>query len=128
MSTQNTVTTRKAREKFAKAHAGAKPLPAVTKIGFGSGGHDVGGNPTPPSDTATSVPGEFLRKNITSTNYPVTTTLQIIGTLDFSEGNGQLVSACGLYDAEGDLVALKHFRPKPKDEEGKLIIEWDEQF
>lgn len=38
---QYVVTTKKAREKFARAHAGEISLPQITQIGFGNGGHDL---------------------------------------------------------------------------------------
>ncbi|WP_301171019.1 phage tail protein [Brevibacillus nitrificans] len=125
---QYVVTTKKAREKFARAHAGEISLPRITQIGFGNGGHDLAGNPTNPDDNVNQVTGEFLKKNIDSISHPIPTTLRLVGILDFPEGNGQNVSACGLYDSDGDLVALKHFKPKPKDDETRLEIDWDEQF
>lgn len=130
MPTTNTVTTRKAREKFAKAHGGKNLLPAITQIAFGNGGHDIGGNPILPSDTVVQVPGEFLRKDILGTDVPVdmATTLRISGNLDFDEGNGEMVSAVGLYDSDGDLVAIKTFTPKYKDAATSIEISWDEQF
>lgn len=122
------VTTMKARGKFAKAHAGEIVLPKITQIGFGNGGHNLAGEPTQPTGLEVAVPGEFLKKNIESTAFPIPTTLRLVGILDFAEGNGQNVSAVGLYDAEGDLVALKHFSPKPKDDETRIEFDWDEQF
>ncbi|MEA4805073.1 phage tail protein [Acetobacterium wieringae] len=125
----NVITTVKGREKLAKAHMGTAALPAITQIGFGTGGHDTGtGLPLTPTGTETVVPGEVLKKNITSFSFPVATTAEIVGVLDYSEANGVSISAFGLYDSAGDLVALKYTTPKPKASDTRLEITWDEQF
>jgi len=128
MSTENTVTTVKAREKFAKAHKGDITLPTITKIAFGDGGHNLDGTPIKPTGTETEVPGEFIRKNIDGMSLPISTTLQILGNLDFGEGEGKHVSAVGIYDSDDDLVALKTFSPKIKDNDTRIDIQWDEKF
>lgn len=128
MSTQNTVTTKVAREKFAKAHRGDITLPTITEIAFGDGGHNLSGEPISPSGNETEVPGEFVRKMIDGTSFPIDTTLRILGNLGFEEGEGKHVSAVGIYDSDGDLTALKTFSPKVKDNDTRLDIEWDEKF
>lgn len=129
MSTLNVKTTVVGREKMAQAHMGTALLPAITQIGFGSGGHDIGtGLPTEPTGLETVVGGEVLRKDIESFSFPITTTAEIIGILDFSEGNGVSISAIGLYDSAGDLIALKHSAPSPKAADTRLEVTWDEQF
>ena len=128
MSTENTVTTVKGREKFAKAHAGLIVLPPITQIGFGNGGIDATGIPTMPDDTSIEVSGEFLKKDIESASFLAPAVNAVIGILDFAEGNGEDVSAVGLYDAENDLVAMKHFAAKPKDSETRIEINWNEKF
>lgn len=128
MSTQNTVTTKLAREKFAKAHRGDIVLPTVAEMAFGDGGHDLGGLAIAPSGNEVEVPGEFIRKPIDETSFPIDTTLRILGNLGFTEGEGKHVSAVGIYDSDGDLAALKTFSPKVKDEDTRIDIEWDEKF
>ncbi|MTV47772.1 phage tail protein [Heliobacillus mobilis] len=125
----NSVTTNAARAKFAQAHGGSAALPAITQIGWGNGGHNPAtSEPIAPDPAATQVPGEFLVKNIDGHSFPVATTLRITGSLGLTEGNGQNVSAVGLYDSAGTLVALKTFRPKAKDDETVMEIDWDEEF
>lgn len=129
MPTLNVTTTKLAREKLAKAHAGESALPPIVEIGFGTGGHDViTGDPTEPSDEVNIVSDEVLRKAIEGYSFPVDTTLRILGELDYAEANGEGISAIGLYDDDGDLVALKHTIPRIKTADMKLVIEWDEQF
>lgn len=125
----NTVTTLKARQKFAQAHGSGDPVPKIEKIGWGTGGHDQStGQPIFPDDGATVVPGEFIRKNIAQQSYPNSVTVRVLGVLESAEGLNKSVSACGLYDAAGDLIALKTFTPKGVDEDTRLEIEWDEEF
>lgn len=124
----NSVTTVKAREKFAKAHAGDAALPKIVQVGWGNGGHDGNRQPIMPANTLTQVPGEFLKKAIDGHSFPITTTLRIAASLQAGEGNGIDVSACGLYDEAGDLIAVKTFTPKNKDAETVIEIDWDEEF
>lgn len=130
MATENTVTTQIARDKFAHAHGGDDTLTAITEIAFGNGGHDAGtGEPIPPDDTATTVPGELIKKAIDSHSYPVATTLEIVGNVDDIElGTGYEISSCGLYDADGDLIAIKTFSPKTMSADMIIEVTWDELF
>lgn len=125
----NTITTIKAREKFAKAHGGIAPLPAITHVGWGTGGHNPETRqPIPPTADSNSIPGEVHRKEINGSEFPVSTTLRIFVDLKFTESGDNEISCCGLYDSEGDLIAWKTFKPKAMDEETTLEIDWDEQF
>ena len=129
MSTANTITTAAQRAKFATAHATSGVLPTIAEIGFGTGGHDTGtGLPTQPTGLETAVGGEVVKKAITSVNTTVPTTAEVLGILDFAEGNGVSISAIGLYDSAGDLICLKHTEPSPKTAEKRMEITWKEQF
>lgn len=129
MSTVNTITTAKARAKFAAAHAGTAALPTITHIGFGTGGHDTNtGLPTQPTGLEIVVGGQVVKKAIESVNTTVPTTAEVLGILDFAEGNGVSISAIGLYDSDGDLICLKHTEPSPKTAEKRMEITWKEQF
>lgn len=130
MSTANTITTIIARAKFAAAHAGTLTLPIIEKIGFGTAGHDGGtGLPLTPTGLETAVPGEILKKDIESIDVTTApTTAQVLGVLDFAEGNGESISAYGLYDSDGDLICLKYTQQSPKTDEKKFEVTWKEQF
>ena len=129
MSTANTITTAAQRAKFATAHATSGVLPIIAQIGFGTGGHDTGtGLPTQPTGLETAVGGEVVKKAITSVNTTVPTTAEVLGILDFEEGNGVSISAIGLYDSDGDLICLKHTEPSPKTADKRMEITWKEQF
>lgn len=115
------IMTIKGREKLAKASMGTIALPAITQIGFGTGGHSAGtGEPTQPDPAATVVPGEILKKNIESYAFPIATTASILGILEQTEGNGNSISAYGLYDSAGDLIVLMHTEPTPKTADTRL--------
>lgn len=125
----NSITTVAGREKFAKAHAGAQALPKIVQVGWGSGGHNTStGQPIAPTGNEAIVPGEFLKKAIDGYTFPVSTTIRFNVSLLATEGNGNNVSACGLYDEAGTLIAVKTFTPKAKDNETELLIAWDEEF
>ena len=129
MSTANTITTAVARAKFAGAHAGTDTFPTITQIGFGTGGHDTGtGLPTQPTGLETAVGGEVVKKNIESINTDAGVVAEVLGILDFAEGNGVSISAIGLYDSDGDLISLKQTAPSPKTAEKRMEITWKEQF
>ncbi|MBW2672333.1 MAG: phage tail protein [Deltaproteobacteria bacterium] len=128
MTTENTVTTNIGREKLAKAHIGLITLPAITQIAFGNGGVDTSGNPIPPDGTETTVPGQFILKDVSSVEFVPPTTARIHGELAYDEGNGENVSACGLYDSEGDLIALQTFAVIPKTSSLRILVDWDEVF
>lgn len=109
------ITTLLGREKLARAQVGDIVLPAITQIGFGTGGHSLEtGDPTEPNPAATIVPGEVVKKNIDSYTFPIDTTVSILGVLLPTEGNDQTISAYGLYDSAGDLVVLMHTKPSLK--------------
>ncbi|MEK4403430.1 hypothetical protein MKZ26_03165 [Sporosarcina sp. FSL K6-6792] len=125
----NAITTTKAREKFAKAHGGVAPLPAIIQVGWGTGGHDpMTRLPIVPTADLNVIPGELIRKDINGVEFPVPTTLRMFVDLNFLESGDNDISCCGLYDTDGDLVAWKTFKPKGMDDETTLEIDWDEQF
>jgi hypothetical protein len=129
MSTANTITTATQRAKFATAHATSGLLPTIAEIGFGTGGHDTGtGLPTQPTGLETAVGGEVVKKAIISVNTDAGVVAEVLGILDFAEGNGVSISAIGLYDSDGDLICLKHTEPSPKTAEKRMEITWKEQF
>ncbi|MED0735680.1 hypothetical protein [Aneurinibacillus thermoaerophilus] len=126
---ENVIMTKKAREKIAKAYAGEGTVSPITQIGWGNGGHNPSTRaPVAPNDEWAQVPGEFLRKTLDDKSFPISTTLRMNAALLEAEGNGQEVSVCGLYDADGDLVAIKTFTPKKKDGDTEIEVQWDEEF
>jgi hypothetical protein len=73
----------------------------VTKMSWGSGGHNPL-NPTeaiPPVATDVALAIELVSpgKKVVTHDYPNTTTVRFIGSLDETEANGQGISECGLW-------------------------------
>lgn len=129
MDKRHELTTRIAREKFARAHALGVPVPKITHVGWGDGGVDVDGNLVLPADTVSEVPGEFIRKPIdTATHDGLTATflLTLLGT--DTNAVGKALSSCGLYDEDGDLLAVACFSVKTVNENSRIEIKWNEVF
>ncbi len=124
----STITTLNARIKFAKAHGEGLPVPKITKIGWGNGGVDANGKLIELNENMTILPGEFIRKNVTDIYYPENNIVSFKSILNTEEGNGEYVSSCGLFDEENTLIAIKVFKPKYKDNETTIEIEWHEEF
>ena len=110
------VITNVAKGKMVKARAGIiSALPKIVGMAFGDGARNGSGYRTPLSrDTA--LQNELLRKNVDSV------ALQDDGisvryncTLEKAELAGETINEIALYDAEGDLVAIKVFADKGKD-------------
>lgn len=121
------ITTKIGRGKFAKAHE-TGILPRITHLAFGNGGHDAQGNPIPVDDNRATVPGQFPTLRPISSVSANGTVCTIIGRLDYAHEVGQIVSTCGLIDADGSLVAYKNFSPKAKDADTRFEVQWIEQF
>lgn len=128
----NSITSAKARAKFAQAHGTTGALKKVVKMAFGDGGVDVGNVPIPPV-TGDPVVGitlghELQRKDLDSVSYPVPTTVRFTGSLAEAELVGKDISEVALVDEDGDIVAVKTFSRKGKDAESELVFRWDEEF
>lgn len=133
MSTEknkNVVITKTARTKLVKARAGAITLPAVVGMAFGNGGVDSDGVVIPPTETQTALTNELLRKAIDGYSFPedTDTTCRYECTLTEAELAGEEISEVGLYDAEGDIVCIKTFTKKGKDDDIEQTYILDDIF
>lgn len=122
----NSIITNKARSKMAKARAGVEPLAKIVGMAFGDGGVDGENNPTLPNMEALS--HELLRKDIDGYTAVTETCYRYSATLSKTELPKAVINELGLYDADGDMVAVKSFRNKIKDEDMAMIFEMDDQF
>lgn len=124
----STTVTNLAKQKMLLARAGDRTLPKITGMAFGNGGvnsSDVVINHSP-SDNA--LYNEVLRKPVESHEAVSSTRIRYRCTIGANELNGIYISECGIYDDEGDFVALKSFRKKGKDEDTEVIFECDDMF
>lgn len=111
-----------------KARAGDIILPKVKYMAFGSGGVDSDGNEIEPSEEQTNLGNELLRKEIESHSYPDSTTCRYLCRLGKTELIGEYISEIGLIDEDGDLIAVKNFIKKGKDDGMEMGFEVDDEF
>ena len=118
MSTEkskNVVITKKARENLVKARAGAITLPKIIGMAFGEGGVNSSGTVIAP----TAIDGY---------TFPNDTTCRYECTLAESELAGKEISEIGLYDTNGDIVCIKTFTRKGKDDDVEQTYVLDDIF
>jgi phage-related tail fiber protein len=109
------ITTNLLRTSLAGFFRTGSGLAKITKIAFGDGGF-ADGKVVAGDAAQTSLNNELLRKTITAVNeddYSVTG----IGILQKSELVGVAISEAGLFDDAGNLLGLKTFSPKIKDDD-----------
>lgn len=125
---KNVVITKKAREKLVRARAGAIRLPKIVGMAFGNGGVDSNGAVIAPAETQEGLAGEIYRKAVDRYSFPEDTTCRYECTLAESELAGEEISEVGLYDEEGDIVCIKNFMRKGKDDDVEQTYILDDIF
>lgn len=131
MSTEknkNVIITKKSKEKLVKARAGAIQLPKIVGMVFGYGGVDASGNVIPPTESQSGLTNEIFRKELDGYSFPADTTCRYECTLTESELAGEEISEIGLYDSEGDVVCIKTFKRKGKDDDVEQTYTLDDIF
>ncbi len=122
------VVTLAARKKMVMARAGAIELPPITGMAFGTGGVDESGVPIAPSGEAEGLRHEVFRKEVDRYLFTDDTTCRYLCTLVVGECDNEDINELGLYDAEGDLVAIKTFMSKGKDSDLEMTFQVDDIF
>lgn len=117
-----------ARKKMLQARAGAAALPKITGMAFGTGGVDVAGTVIAPTAEQTSLNAEQMRKVIDGYEFLSETSCRYACTLAASEMVGKDISEIALYDEEGDLVVIKNFSAKGKDDDLEMTFNVDDKF
>lgn len=125
---KNAVITKVAREKMVKARAGAITLPKVVGMAFGNGGVDATGTVIPPTESQSELFNEIFRKEIDGYSFPKDTTCRYECTLAESELAGEEISEIGLYDEDGDIICIKTFMRKGKDDDVEQTYSLDDIF
>ena len=133
MSTQknkNVIITKKSREKLVKARAGAIVLPKIAGMAFGNGGVGEDGTVIPPVDTQEGLASEIFRKAVDGYSFPEgeEAVCRYQCTLTESELAGEEISEIGLYDEEGDILCVKTFTRKGKDDDVEQTYTIDDIF
>lgn len=112
---QNVVITKAARQKLVHARAGAIELPKIVGMAFGNGGVDADGNIIAPKEGQDVLANELYRKPVDGYSFPDDTICRYECTLTERELAGEEISEIGLYDEDGDIIAIKAFKRKGKD-------------
>lgn len=122
------VVTHIARTKMVKARAGVIELPPIVGMAFGTGGVDETGDPVMPSVSDDGLKNEVFRKVVDSHTFTDDTTCRYLCTLTASECVNKDISELGLYDADGDIIAIKTFKSKGKDADLEMTFRVDDIF
>lgn len=124
----NAIVTVTARSKMVRARAGEITLPVIAGFAFGTGGVDSASNVITPSENQTALKNEKLRKAYDSYSMISDTKCRYSCTLLASEMANENISEIGLYDADGDIVAIKNFKAKGKDSDIEMTFQLDDIF
>ena len=122
------VVTLVAKKKMLRARAGEATLPKIVGMAFGDGGVDTYGNALNPAETQTSLNNELLRKPVDGYTFLSDSKCRFECTLENNELVGKYISEIALYDADGDLVAIKNFLKKGKDSDLEIKFHMDDEF
>ena len=122
------VVTLKARKKMVQARAGAITLPPIVGMVFGTGGVDEAGMPVAPSGSDEGLKQEIFRKELDSYTFTDDTTCRYLCTLEVGECDNEEISEIGLYDENGDVVCIKTFKRKGKDDDVEQTYTLDDIF
>ena len=114
---RNTVITKAARKKLVMARSGDM-----------DGGVDSNGEVIAPVDTQESLSHELYRKAVDRHSFPEETTCRYECTLSDTELAGAVISEVGLYDADGDILCIRTFLGKGKDEDVEQTYVLDDIF
>ena len=117
-----------ARRKMVRARAGEMDLPPIVGMAFGTGGVDSSGNPVQPLVSDEGLKNEVFRKAVDSHVFTDDTTCRYLCTLAASECVDEEISELGLYDSDGDIIAIKTFKSKGKDSDLEMTFRVDDIF
>ena len=120
--------TNKRMELLAAASRGESTLAAITHIAFGDGGADSSGRPLTPDPAQEQLNNELGRYAIDEAESPVFNVSRFTATIPVGELAGAEISEAGLYDADGNLVAVKNMAPRTKDGDLQLVYSFDDEF
>lgn len=125
---KNVVITVKSRKKMVMARAGDITLPKIVGMAFGDGGTGGDGAVLPPADDQVELRNELYRKEISGHIFPSDTSCRYECTLEETELAGKSISELGLYDEAGDIVCIKTFTAKGKDDDMEMTFTVDDIF
>ncbi len=124
------VTTTSTRNKIAQARKGDIPMPVITAMVLGTGGHMPGDVTTPVSPTSddTALETQVVSKAPTKTIIDGVKVRNYISITDADEVNDTIFTEAGLIDDDGDLAVRMTFSGKEKVSGVNLDFQIDELF
>lgn len=117
-----------AKKKMLKGRAGITPLPKIVGMAFGDGARNVSGEIMTPIASQTKLNNELLRKPVDKYEEVSELIYRYVCTLGESELANQYINELALYDEDGDLVCIKSFLDKGKDDDQEMVFEVDDTF
>jgi len=123
----STVTT-KAKNNMVMARSGDVQLAIIEGMAFGDGGVDSNDRVKPHSEDQNALHHELLRKKVDGHTVISDTAVRYYCTLEKDELAGKYISEVGLYDTNGNMVAMKAFLKKGKDDDVPTTYECDDTF
>ncbi|MCM1120121.1 MAG: phage tail protein [bacterium] len=124
----NSIITLTAKRKMVRARKGEIALPVIAGIAIGDGAIDADGNLIPPSEGEPFLKNELLRREYSRCEEISDTCLRYRMELAADELAGKKINEAALYDAEGDLLAIRVFSEKPKDADMEMAFEYEDRF
>lgn len=124
----NSIITLIAKKKMVRARKGEIALPVVAGIAIGDGAIDEDGNLVPPSEGDPFLKNELLRREYSRCEEISDTCFRYRMELAADELAGTKINEAALYDAEGDLLAIRVFTGKPKDADMEMAFEYEDRF
>jgi phage-related tail fiber protein len=122
------IITNTARQKTVRARAGLATLPKAAAIALGDGASD-GTTVREPLPTDTALQHEIYRKdNIVAEIAEDGLSASYIVELERETLAGQNINEIGLFDEDGDPIALKSFMNKGKDGDMEMVFEITDKF
>lgn len=116
------------RERIAAHMAGNGALYPIKYIAYGDGGHNSNLQPISPSEDATALQHEVLRKEVAAVRQDDSLSVTGKGTIENKELIGTQLSEAALVDSQGNLIGIKTFAPKVKEADERYQIEIKVRF
>ena len=117
-----------AKKKMIQARNGEAALPAVAGIALGDGAVAEDGSRITPDETDNQLKHELLRREYMRCEKVTETCYRYRMELGEGELAGKTINEAALYDAEGDLLAIRVFKGLPKEEAMEMAFEFDDKF
>ena len=111
-----------------EARAGIAPLSKIVGMAFGTGGVNGSDEIVPHSPDQNALHNEAFRKAVDGYEVISDTCIRYKCTLSETELANTYISEIGIYDADGDMVAMKAFMKKGKDADMEVVFECDDTF